>query len=112
MYHNVFIHSVYSEAIISYYNKLGVIVVMLEHYKYQFIITYEGSRNTVGNRQSLCTNLRIGDISTPVLKQTKAKLQFIITNSRLCNNYYYSIITYDQLTIISRENVAKADFNQ
>ena len=50
-------------------------------------------------------------MSNPEPKQTKAKSLLVITNSRLYDNYYYSIITYE-LPIILWAKAVKVDFGQ
>ena len=57
--------------------------VILEHHECQYAKEHKGSRNRVGNGQSLCTNLRIRDISNLAPNQTKVKSQFIVTNGDL-----------------------------
>ena len=36
-------------------------------------------------------------MSNPAMKETEAKLLLIITNGRQCDNYYYSITTYNTI---------------
>ena len=62
-----------------------------------FAIACKGSRNVAGTEQSLHTNLRLGNMSNPAPKQTKAKSSLIVTYSRQYDNYYYSITTYNTI---------------